>query len=36
MEEVNIFTDGGSRGNPGPAGIGVYITDQNGKEIISI
>lgn len=36
MEEINIFTDGGSRGNPGPAGIGVYITDENGKEIASI
>jgi len=28
--EIKIFTDGGSRGNPGPAAIGVYITD--GKE----
>lgn len=36
MEEINIFTDGGSRGNPGPAGIGVYIADKNGKEIASI
>lgn len=36
MEEINIFTDGGSRGNPGQAGIGVYITDKNGKEIASI
>ncbi len=25
-----IFTDGGARGNPGPAGIGVTISDQNG------
>jgi ribonuclease HI len=23
-----IHTDGGARGNPGPAGIGVYITDE--------
>ncbi|KKP79514.1 MAG: hypothetical protein A2271_01615 [Candidatus Moranbacteria bacterium RIFOXYA12_FULL_35_19] len=22
---IKIFTDGGSRGNPGPAGIGVYV-----------
>lgn len=36
IEEINIFTDGGSRGNPGPAGIGVYITDKNGKEVASI
>ena len=26
-----IYTDGGARGNPGPAGIGVYITDAEGK-----
>lgn len=25
MQEINIYTDGGSRGNPGPAGIGVWI-----------
>ncbi|MEI7621290.1 MAG: ribonuclease HI family protein [Candidatus Moraniibacteriota bacterium] len=24
-KEIVMFTDGGSRGNPGPAGIGVYI-----------
>lgn len=24
MTEVQLFTDGGSRGNPGPAAIGVY------------
>lgn len=30
---INIYTDGGARGNPGPAAIGVYITDPNGKEI---
>lgn len=28
-----IYTDGGARFNPGPAGIGVYITDENGKKI---
>lgn len=28
-----IYTDGGSRGNPGPAGVGVYISfPQTGKE----
>ncbi|MDD4151044.1 MAG: ribonuclease HI family protein [Candidatus Gracilibacteria bacterium] len=31
--KVKIFTDGGSRGNPGNAGIGVYITDEHGNEI---
>ena len=31
MKEVTIFTDGGARGNPGPAGIGavIYDADQN-------
>jgi len=31
---LNIFTDGGARGNPGPSAIGVYITDENNKKII--
>lgn len=31
MEKITIFTDGGSRGNPGPAAIGAYIIDSNGK-----
>ena len=26
-----IFTDGGARGNPGPAGVGVAIFDAKGK-----
>jgi ribonuclease HI len=30
---INIFTDGGARGNPGPAAIGVYISDENNKKI---
>ena len=25
---IHVFTDGGARGNPGPAGIGVYIIDE--------
>ncbi len=28
-----VYTDGGSRGNPGPAGIGVVISNQKGEEI---
>ena len=28
-----IYTDGGARGNPGPAGIGVVISDDTGKII---
>ena len=31
---INFFTDGGARGNPGLAAIGVYITDSNNKEIV--
>jgi ribonuclease HI len=32
MTKVIIYTDGGARGNPGPAGAGVVIID--GKKII--
>lgn len=32
---INIYTDGGARGNPGPSAIGVYVEDENKKEIIS-
>ena len=28
--------DGGSRGNPGPAGYGVVITDQNRQKVASL
>lgn len=28
-----IYTDGGARFNPGPAGIGVFITDESGKAL---
>ena len=31
--KIIIYTDGGARGNPGPAGAGAYITDEAGKEI---
>lgn len=33
LSHINIFTDGGSRGNPGPAASGVYISDKEGNEI---
>jgi ribonuclease HI len=33
MEKVIAYTDGGARGNPGPAGLGVYITDSDGKAL---
>ena len=29
MKTITVFTDGGARGNPGPAGIGVHIVDSN-------
>ncbi len=31
--KVTIFTDGGSRGNPGPAATGVVIYDEAGAEL---
>lgn len=36
MTKVIIYTDGGSRGNPGPSALGVYITDESGNELASI
>lgn len=30
---LNVFTDGGARGNPGPAAYGVYVADENNKKI---
>ncbi len=33
---IKVFTDGGSRGNPGQAASGVYITDGEGKELASL
>lgn len=33
MEKIICYTDGGSRGNPGPAAIGVYITDEAGTVV---
>jgi ribonuclease HI len=30
---LTIYTDGGSRGNPGPAGIGVSVVNEKGEEI---
>ena len=29
-----IYTDGGARGNPGPAASGIYITDNQGNKIV--
>lgn len=33
MEELIIYSDGGSRGNPGPAAIGFVLQDKNGKTV---
>jgi len=30
-EQIFLFTDGASRGNPGPAAAGMVIKDQKGK-----
>lgn len=30
---ASLYTDGGARGNPGPAGIGVVLRDQHGEVI---
>ena len=32
-KKLSIYVDGGSRGNPGPAGIGVVLKDGKGKAI---
>ena len=36
MPNIIVFTDGGARGNPGPAALGVFIQDENGKELARI
>ncbi|MEX0918075.1 MAG: ribonuclease HI family protein [Candidatus Paceibacterota bacterium] len=33
MKHIIAYTDGGARGNPGPAGIGVYIVDAKGAVV---
>lgn len=32
-KRIEIYVDGGARGNPGPAGVGVLILDSAGKKI---
>ncbi|MCK8815952.1 ribonuclease HI family protein [Natroniella sulfidigena] len=36
MTELTIYTDGGSRGNPGIAGVGAVAYDQTGKKVEEI
>ncbi len=31
MQTITVHTDGGARGNPGPAGIGVAVYDEAGE-----
>jgi len=33
---VTAYCDGGSRGNPGPSGFGVFIQDESGKAIAEL
>ncbi len=33
MKPIDIYVDGGSRGNPGPAGIGVVLYDESKKKV---
>ena len=35
-EKIIIYTDGGSRGNPGPAGIGVVLYNEKKERIAEI
>jgi ribonuclease HI len=35
MSKVIVFTDGGARGNPGPAAYGVFIQDEQKKRLAS-
>lgn len=34
INNLRIWTDGGARGNPGPAAIGVYIEDEKGEALL--
>ena len=34
--EVVVYTDGGARGNPGPAGIGVHVTSKSGRTLAEV
>lgn len=35
IKHINIFTDGGSRGNPGPSASGVYIEDADSGDTLA-
>lgn len=33
---IIAYTDGGARGNPGPSGFGVHVTDNKGKKLAEL
>lgn len=33
IQKIYVYTDGGSRGNPGESAIGVHITDDQGNKL---
>lgn len=33
IKKLKVFTDGGSRGNPGPSAIGVYMVNESDEEV---
>jgi len=35
MSKIFVYTDGGSRGNPGQAALGVYIVNEKGEKLFS-
>jgi len=35
-KKIITFTDGASRGNPGPAGIGAYLLDEKGETLAEV
>jgi ribonuclease HI len=36
MSKIIVYTDGGARGNPGPAGAGVVIQEEGGKVLAEV
>lgn len=36
LGEIRIYADGASVGNPGPAGIGIVVEDENGNVILTV
>lgn len=36
MAKITAYTDGGARGNPGPAGYGAHIVDEHGSVLAEL